>query len=111
MTVLGMRLMIATATSVPATNTVNVVVCSDDSLSRSSPAHDLLHPMDCVHLRARLARKSCFESVPRLEHPRHANETKQQKGESHSEAELDADVGDAVKAPAKAADEIHHGIE
>src|SRR3954452_19040271 len=58
----------------------------------------------------RVRRGSSLEPVPRLEHPAGDREAERQEDERHGDAQPDADVGDAVEAPAEAADEIDHRI-
>src|SRR5580704_14980304 len=54
---------------------------------------------------------SALEAVPGLENPPDDAEEQDQEYESHGKAYAHADVGYSVKAPAKAADQIDHGID
>src|SRR5262245_63622498 len=50
-----------------------------------------------------------LQPIPRLENPPHGAEAQPQKQQRHPQAEADAHVGDAVEAPAEAADQVDDG--
>src|ERR1700730_14221048 len=56
-------------------------------------------------------RASVLQPVAGLEDPPHHDHAGDQERGRPAEAERDADVGDLVKAPAEAGDQIDHGIE
>src|ERR1700723_4590748 len=57
------------------------------------------------------ARFLILEPIPCLEYPSDQSEANHEKAHRHSQADADADIGGAVKTPAKAADQVHDGIE
>src|SRR4051794_987247 len=54
---------------------------------------------------------SGLKPISRPKYPPHDREADQHEQQRRAEAHADADIGDAVEAPAKAVDEIHNGIE
>src|SRR3712207_7329740 len=52
-----------------------------------------------------------LQAVTRLEAPPHRRQAHDQEEDRHAEAQGDAHVGDAVEAPAEAADQVHDGVE
>src|SRR3712207_3101758 len=52
-----------------------------------------------------------LQAVTRLEDPPHRRQAHDQEEDRHAEAQGDAHVGDAVEAPAEAADQVHDGVE
>ena len=52
-----------------------------------------------------------LEPVSRLEYPGHNGQRNDQKNHRHAQAQDNADIGQAVKAPAKSADQVDHRIE
>src|SRR6266481_2167547 len=52
-----------------------------------------------------------LEPIARLENPPHHREADGEEYRRHAQADAHADVGDAVKAPAEAADQINHRID
>src|SRR3546814_6829256 len=52
-----------------------------------------------------------LQPIAGLEYPPHRQQTGAEDTEDHRQADTDADVRDAVEAPAETADQIHHRIE
>src|SRR4051794_18953312 len=55
--------------------------------------------------------RSALQAIAGLEHPPHRQQQDEQEAEGHREADADGDVGGAVEAPAKTADQIDHRVE
>src|SRR5258705_14022926 len=54
---------------------------------------------------------SILQPVPGLEDPPHHDHADRQKHQRDADADADTDVGDFIKTPAEAADQIDHRIE
>src|SRR5690606_18518693 len=55
--------------------------------------------------------RSAFQPVAGAKHPVHGSQAQRQEAEGHAQADADRYVGNAVEAPAKAADQVHHRVE
>ena len=54
---------------------------------------------------------SISDLVPRLKHPPYKSQADDEKAKRNANTHGDMHIGNAVEAPAKAADQIHHRIE
>src|SRR5712691_13439139 len=85
--------------------------------SASTPSVPIRAKYSCTRLRAGPTQPSVqpyaalgLEPVAGLENPPHPGETCGQKHQGRRQAQAWADVGDAVEAPAEAADQVEHRI-